>query len=250
MLSRGRTSTAPRAPPTNSGPKPTKRRKPVQESDEDGDEDDILGNVLGQRKTRSTVSSLARDASLGIRFLPGFNDGGGNGPELKEPKDMGVPVSFKGKVNELMRTGERCWGCEHNFGPSRRPGQHRELDALYAEYIINRARMDPEQLYLHIYTTWERDIYDKEVSAGHNSLYWPLEMVATHIRNHMIDLVQSFESSFKLYDIMDQVLQEGVLRKMKNNTISACESHLKSLERVFKIKAAHVTLLNDLKEKS
>lgn len=126
---------------------------------------------------------------------------------------LGANLSYNKVMNSVIKHDSTCWGCLHNFGPQRLPGQYPKLDYLYEEFCRMREFMTPHMLAQTIQQEWEREIYREKIERQEPlGEFWSKEQVYEHITLHMYDVKYMLQNDIRECDMHSSVLRDMLYR--------------------------------------
>jgi len=217
-------------------PPPKKSRKSNNNNSEKIDlPNDEYELHQGEQDLLAELSAGGTGLGHNIVINNGLGGGGGGGFDL-DLDDDGEVVNIDDIYKKHLQSDVECWGCIHNFGPSRRPGQDVMMEKLYQEYEMNRTWMEPGNLFKYIQELWEDCIYHPQTKAGFEVEFWDVETVELHLCKHIFDRIASLQYDVRKAGILAEELSRTMLRSRAGGVIAANEQQHKQYERQCKIK--------------
>ena len=172
----------------------------------------------------------------------GGGGGGGSGRAAHNDQPLDPAVSLSDIQTKCIRVDKPCWGCIFNFGPSRRPGQNANLDALWKEFETNKDTMEPSMLYRHLYDAWFKLIYSPQIEQGKKMVHWSAEEIERHLKYHLFDMRLTVQTQLREFDIVLTEIKESLFRRDSSGVNYTDADHIKSYVMITQQKERYVKL--------
>jgi hypothetical protein len=204
---------------------------------------------MTKKRPRTITTTLETDGAR----LQTIRQEDSDGESMSEADDaksetlfqMDTPVTIEEIREKYVQPKEECWGCIHRFGPQRRPGKNKNLDALWAEYTLNKDDMSQEEVAKLIAKAHEKYVYKPEIEAGKSCLFWSISMVLRHLAHHMTDVKSIMMNSIQRYELIEKEISQSVFVK-RGDAVDHHPLKLKGMEMMGKLKLAYIEKLKNM----
>lgn len=161
---------------------------------------------------------------------------------------IGIPYA-KSRA-KFVNPDRECFGCIAclGTGEGRGPtviGHHPKIDAIMRAFEENFDSMSMESLAKLLHAAYQKHVYDPELLAGFNPLWWPESLVLEHLQHHITNLKMLARQKISKLNVYEAELEaSGNLQETPGGQSTVNVVHMKMFLELGKQKLEYIKHLS------